>query len=245
MILTGIGGGAGDALTSNPLSQFAATTSLQLKNVISDETGSGALVFANTPTLVTPVLGAATGTSVVLTGAAQVGAGASTTPSIAIGATTTGFYSRSGGVIDFVFNGAAFNPAIEVQSNKFQMGQGYAFGWTSSNDGGAAHDTILVRDAANTVAQRNSTTAQVSRGYRTYTDSSNYERWALQTGSGYVQFAAETAGTGTDDLDVLLTPAGAGLVRFGTHSALASETVTGYITIKDAGGTSRKVAVVS
>jgi hypothetical protein len=36
--------------------------------VISDETGSGALVFANTPTLVTPNIGAATGTSLVLSG---------------------------------------------------------------------------------------------------------------------------------------------------------------------------------
>lgn len=49
--------GGGDALVANPLSQFAATTSAQLAGVISDETGSGALVFANTPTLVTPVLG--------------------------------------------------------------------------------------------------------------------------------------------------------------------------------------------
>lgn len=56
--------GGGDALTTNPLSQFAATTSLQLKGVISDETGSGALVFANTPTLVTPILGVATATSI-------------------------------------------------------------------------------------------------------------------------------------------------------------------------------------
>lgn len=56
--------GGGDALVANPLSQFAATTSLQLKGVISDETGSGALVFADTPTLVTPVLGVATATSI-------------------------------------------------------------------------------------------------------------------------------------------------------------------------------------
>lgn len=46
--------GGGDALTANPLSQFAATTSAQLAGVISDETGSGALVFANSPTLTTP-----------------------------------------------------------------------------------------------------------------------------------------------------------------------------------------------
>lgn len=39
------------------LSVFAATTSAQLAGVISDETGSGALVFATSPTLVTPALG--------------------------------------------------------------------------------------------------------------------------------------------------------------------------------------------
>jgi hypothetical protein len=49
--------GGGDALTTNPLSQFASTTSDQLRGVISDETGSGALVFATSPTLVTPALG--------------------------------------------------------------------------------------------------------------------------------------------------------------------------------------------
>ena len=52
------------ALTSNKLSAFAATTSAELAGVVSDETGTGALVFANTPTLVTPVLGAATATSI-------------------------------------------------------------------------------------------------------------------------------------------------------------------------------------
>lgn len=39
-------GGTGDALTSQPLSQFASTTSAQLRGVMSDETGTGALVFA-------------------------------------------------------------------------------------------------------------------------------------------------------------------------------------------------------
>ena len=46
-------GGGGDALVANPLSQFAATTSLQLKGTISDETGSGALVFGTAPTFTT------------------------------------------------------------------------------------------------------------------------------------------------------------------------------------------------
>lgn len=46
------------------LNQFASTTSSELAGVISDETGTGALVFANTPTLVTPVIGAASATSI-------------------------------------------------------------------------------------------------------------------------------------------------------------------------------------
>jgi hypothetical protein len=40
----------GDALTSGALSQFAATTSAQLAGVISNETGTGFLVFDNDPT---------------------------------------------------------------------------------------------------------------------------------------------------------------------------------------------------
>jgi hypothetical protein len=46
--LTGVG------VLANPLSQFAATTSLQLAGVISDETGTGSLVFASGPTLTSP-----------------------------------------------------------------------------------------------------------------------------------------------------------------------------------------------
>jgi hypothetical protein len=51
------------ALSTGNLSQFAATTSSQLAGVISDETGSGALVFATSPSLTTPSIGVATGTS--------------------------------------------------------------------------------------------------------------------------------------------------------------------------------------
>ena len=56
------------ALTNNKLNVFAATSSSELAGIISDETGTGGLVFANTPTLVTPNIGAATGTSLVLSG---------------------------------------------------------------------------------------------------------------------------------------------------------------------------------
>jgi hypothetical protein len=118
----------------------------------------------------------------------------------------------------------------------FLVNSGAYTGWS---------DARFYRDAADVIAQRDGANAQTFRWYRTFTDASNYERGALKTQSGIIELAAETAGTGTDDLDLQLSPAGAGLVRFGTRSALSGETVTGYIIIKDAGGTSRKLAVVS
>jgi hypothetical protein len=57
----------GVGLTASPLSQFAATTSAELAGVISDETGTGALVFATSPALTTPNLG--TPTAAILTSA--------------------------------------------------------------------------------------------------------------------------------------------------------------------------------
>jgi hypothetical protein len=79
-VLTSNGAGAdptfqatGNASTANPLSQFAATTSAQLRGVLSDETGTGAAVFAISPTLVTPALGAATATTLAMGGAINMG----------------------------------------------------------------------------------------------------------------------------------------------------------------------------
>lgn len=49
------------ALTTTALSQFTSTTSAQLAGVISDETGSGNLVYSNSPVFTTPNIGNATG----------------------------------------------------------------------------------------------------------------------------------------------------------------------------------------
>jgi len=72
---------AGIAASGAKLSDFAATSSAELAGTISDETGSGALVFATSPTLVTPALGTpASGVATNLTGtAASLTAGTVTT----------------------------------------------------------------------------------------------------------------------------------------------------------------------
>lgn len=48
---------------ASPLSQFASTTSSELAGIISDETGTGALVFANAPTLIGASIGSSTATT--------------------------------------------------------------------------------------------------------------------------------------------------------------------------------------
>ena len=56
-IVTSVNGATGPiinvALTTNTLSQFASTTSAELATLISNETGSGSLVFAQSPAIVT------------------------------------------------------------------------------------------------------------------------------------------------------------------------------------------------
>jgi len=87
-------------------------------------------------------------------------------------------------------------------SIKFQNGEAgaanVAVGWAVSY-GSGNFDLSFYRDAANVLGQRNGTSAQTFRLYRTFTDESNYERLVL-TSSGTTRFSilAEKAGTGSD-----------------------------------------------
>lgn len=141
--------------------------------------------------------------------------------------------------------------------------------------------TVLLLDAANTLAQRNGATPQAFRLYESFTDASNYRRLNIQSTDpntcDIFTSAGGTGGTGPmlglgagsarrwrieqdgmwkaqvdNAYDLGAVGANrprhgyfAGTLSFGTHAALAAETVTGYITITDAAGTTRKLAVVS
>ena len=62
------------AITSvNTTTSLGSFSSSNLATALTDETGSGSAVFATSPTLVTPALGAATATTIVTSGAVNVG----------------------------------------------------------------------------------------------------------------------------------------------------------------------------
>lgn len=77
------------------------------------------------------------------------------------------------------------------------------FGWDGSGSANLSPNTDLElrRDASDTLAQRRGTNAQITRVYRTFTDSSNFERTALQwegTGNSIASVLRnQAAGTGT------------------------------------------------
>jgi hypothetical protein len=78
-----------DAVYGTNMQAFLAVpSSANLRAAMTDETGTGSLVFANTPTLVTPVIGAATGTSLSTTG-----------NQVITGTGKQGYATGSGGVV--------------------------------------------------------------------------------------------------------------------------------------------------
>jgi len=60
------------------------------------------------------------------------------------------------------------------------MRQDGVVSWTGTTEATNAKELSLLRDAANTLAQRNGNAAQESRIYGTYTSSTNYERLSLK-----------------------------------------------------------------
>lgn len=123
------------ALLGDKLDAFAATTSAELATVISDETGSGLLVFGTSPTLVTPALGIPSALTLTnatgLPPAGVVGVAAVQTDNLSVFAATTS--SQLAGVISdetgtglLMFNSAATitQPLIDYSINA-QTGTSY------------------------------------------------------------------------------------------------------------------------
>ncbi len=99
---------------------------------------------------------------------------------------------------DFVFRPTnSSNNVYSLGSTVFGMSSALPVSWSATIDGRAAKDLTILRDAANTLAQRNSTNAQTYNIYNTYTDASNYERGGFKWNSNVLEVGSYAAGTGT------------------------------------------------
>lgn len=94
--------------------------------------------------------------------------------------------------------GSSTNRAFINNSLGFVAAADVAFSFTNTaGNAQATQDVILVRDAANVLAQRNGTNAQIFRIYNTFTDASNYERGVMDWSSTANVFVIGTQNAGT------------------------------------------------
>ncbi len=116
------------------------------------------------------------------------------------------------------------------------------FGNNAINLGGN-NTNILIRDGADhVIAMRSGGNAQTFRVYGAGADDSNYVRAGLIAASNLVTLAAESAGSGADDVDINITTAGAGLVNLAAQSATADVALVSTHSVRmKIGGTEYKV----
>lgn len=171
------GAGGTVAYVANKLSVFAATSSAELAGVISDETGSGLLVFATSPSLVTPVLGAATGTSLALGGATLGSNALAVTGTVnvsgqidvnSIGMSATGTLSISGrGAWKAESDGVwTFYRSDQTTFNRLQFG-GTTSSFPAIKRNGAALNFRLADDSADAAITSAAITASGSLTFST------------------------------------------------------------------------------
>jgi hypothetical protein len=108
-------------------------TSANLASALTDETGTGANVFANTPTLVTPVIGVATGTSLAVTGALR-----------SSGTAGVGYSTGAGGV---VIQGTSRTTGVTINKITGQITLFSAAGTTAATTFTVTNSTVNTTDA--------------------------------------------------------------------------------------------------
>lgn len=88
--------------------------------------------------------------------------------------------------------------SVYIQANILRAGSTTALSFTDTVSAIVGNpDLFVLRDASNTLAQRNGTNAQTFRLYNTFTDASNFERLSLGWSGNVLNIANQAAGTGT------------------------------------------------
>jgi len=140
---TGLPVGTGISGLGSGIATFLATpTSANLDAAVTDDTGAGTLVFSNTPTLTTPVIGAATGTSLSLSSFSAVSAAAPTIASATTIAPTTSIAFVSGTTAVVTITAAA---PISTGGGTITLIPTGAFTWTTAGNIAVAGTAVVNR----------------------------------------------------------------------------------------------------
>lgn len=95
-----------------------------------------------------------------------------------------------------------------IGNNIVTVGANGSYSFGNANNNLNNPDVFLARDAANTLALRNSTNAQTFNVYNTYTDASNYERLSISWASNICTLSTSGAGTGATNRRLDITSGG-------------------------------------
>ena len=218
-VSTGLSG-----LASGMASWLASATSANLAATITDETGSGSLVFATSPTLVTPVLGVASATSINKVTITAPATGATLT--IPDGVTLTG--PASSGTAATLGNTETFT-GVKTFGSAGAVGRlkiaGTTSGSTTLDASATASGTLTLPAATDTLVGKATTDTLTNKTFDT-----------AGTGNSFlINGLAATANTGTGSVvratsPTLVTPI-LGAATATTINGLAISTSTGTLTI--------------
>jgi hypothetical protein len=116
---------------------------------------------------------------------------------------TSVFFQTSGAGAQRLIVGTAAQNNFMFQFNdapyQLKMASNIGLGWTNTPDAAATADTVVLRDAANTLALRNGTIGQALRVYGSYTDGLNGDYLEfIKSPGGVARIRAQALGTGSN-----------------------------------------------
>ena len=171
-------------------------------------------------------------------------AGSAAAPSVRVGAEQNGLYSSAANTLDVTLNGVrqaqfAYTAAAVNYLNLTGAATGNAAVISAAGSDTNVALGLYSKNAGTVFAVVNNALSVEM------TNPASAVNSLLLSGSATGNAVTAAAAGSDSNIDFAITPKGTGVLRFGTHSALAAETVTGYITIKDSAGNTRKLAVLS
>lgn len=167
---TNTGDVANTALTTGNLSQFAATTSAQLAGVLTDETGTGALVFGTSPTITTGIVAGSATMALLNTTATTVNAFGAATNIVLGGACTVGLSTTS--QVYVPLNSLTSGTGLYLASTSLTSGKMLDISTTSLNVSGSIVGLNIGLSGSNFTSVVTTTGAAISNT-RTGTSSTN------------------------------------------------------------------------